>query len=254
MYKLYAQFNDTRLPSGYQGAVNINTDSHIIDQIQADFSSLSPEQQAIVLPFLVPPSYQGAWGPPAEGGGGTVDMIDLPCDKIQTDKWDHTSAMHSPVRFWWLKSRPGDGTIANRFLTAMDDDIWPKLTGLMGRVPLPDGDTQCNGDTPDFDIYITPQIARSYAAAYFPPGCRETPSYIVLNPAVSDAILAHEFMHAIQWSYNTSADCMYPGEYAWLAEATASWSQNFVYPASPMKSMAMCPGFTTAALLGTLLF
>jgi hypothetical protein len=117
-------------------------------------------------------------------------------------------------------------------MTAMDDEIWPKLTGLMGRVPLPDGSTQCNGGSPEFDVYVTPVVARSYAAAYFPPGCRATPSYIVLNPGVSDAILAHEFMHSLQWSYNTSADCMYPGEYAWLAEATASWSQNYVYPAS----------------------
>ena len=231
-YKVYAQFLDIRLPSAYLGSVNLNTDSHIIDEIQSEFPDLSPETQAILLPYLVPPVYQGAWGPPAEGASTNVNTIDLPCSQIETDQWDSKSAMHSPVRFWWLKSRPGDEDVANSFMTAMDDEIWPKLTTLMGRIPLPDEGTECNGGGPEFDIYITPQIARSYAAAYYPPGCKETPGYIVMNPAVSNAILAHEFMHSIQWSYNTSADCMYPGEYAWLAEATASWAQNYVYPDS----------------------
>ncbi len=232
VYKVYAQFSDSRLPEKFKGSVNLNTDSHILDEIEAQYSTLSPENQAIVLPFLVPPVYQGAWGPPAEGSSGGVVTIKLPCSKVDTDKWDSISAMHSPVRFWWLKSRPDDAAIASKFMTAMDDDIWPKLTTVMGRTPLTDESAQCNGGGSEFDIYITPQIARSYAAAYFPPGCRETPSYIVLNPSVSDAILAHEFMHAIQWSFNTSADCMYPGNYAWMAEATASWAQDYVYPDS----------------------
>lgn len=232
VYKVYAQFSDSRLPEKFKGGVDVNTDSHILDEIEAQYASLSPENQAIVLPFLVPPVYQGAWGPPAEGSSGGVTTIEPPCSKIETDKWDSTSAMHSTVRIWWLKSRPEDAVIANKFMTAMDDEIWPKLTTVMGRTPMADEGAQCNGGGPEMDIYITPQIARSYAASYFPPGCRETPSYIVMNPAVSDAILAHEFMHAIQWSYNTSVDCMYPGDYAWMAEATASWAQDYVYPDS----------------------
>jgi len=232
VYKVYAQFSDPRLPEIYRGNADRNTDSHIIDQVQADFPTLSADAQALVIPYLVPPIYEGSWAPPASGGSGAVTTIKLPCDQVKLDEWDSKTAMHSPVRFWWLKSRPEDEAAANRYMTAMDDEIWPKLTTVMSRTPLADEGVQCNGGSPDFDIYITSQIARSYAASYYPPGCRETPSYIVMNPAVNDAILAHEFMHAIQWSYNTSADCMYPGEYAWLAEATASWAQNYVYPDS----------------------
>jgi hypothetical protein len=232
VYKTFAQFQDARLPAKYLGSADLNTDSHIIDQIQAAFPNLPPEIQEVLIPYLMPPIYKGAWGPPAEGGSGKVNTIELPCNEIQIDVWDSTSAMHAPVRFWWLKSRPGDSAIANRYMAAIDNDIWPKLTGVMGRTPLPDGNIKCNGGNADMDIYITPQIVRSYSAAHFPPGCKETPSYIVMNPAVSEAILAHEFMHAIQWSIKTSAACMYPGEYAWLAEATASWAQNYVYPDS----------------------
>ena len=230
VYKVYAQFTDARLPSQYRGKVNLNTDSHIIDQVEAEFPTLSPQAQANLIPYLVPPVYEGSWAPPAASGTGQVTTIKLPCSKIEVDRWASETAAKFPVRFWWLKSRPGDKKVADAFKGAMDGDIWSKLTGLMGHTPLDDTSVQCNGGGADFDIYITPQVERSYAAAYYPPGCKHTPSYIVANPAISNAILAHEFMHAIQWSYATSADCMYPGEYAWLAEATAAWAQDYVYP------------------------
>jgi hypothetical protein len=249
VYKVFAQFSDPRLPSVYKGSANISTDSHILDELQAQFSSLSPATQAAMIPFLIPPIYKGSWADPGavspswapsapgapstpgrEGPQDTPYKKPLPCDEINSDDWDYKSGMHSPVRFWFLKDRPEDMAIVDRFLVAMDDEIWPKLTGLMGKIPVPDGDVQCNGGSPDFDIYVTPDVARSSAPSIAPPGCRETPSYILLNPSVSNAILGHEFMHAIQWSFNTSADCMYPGEYAWMAEATASWSQDYVYP------------------------
>lgn len=247
-YQVFSQFSDPRLPAEYAGAANLSTDSHIVDQLAAKFFTLSAEDQAAMLPFLVPPVYKGSWGDPAfvpaaPSPGPTSapkyksDAFDefkndLPCDYIDQENWDSITALHAPVRFWWLKSRPGDGAMVQRFLTAMDDDVWPKLTKLMGRTPKMDGGYACNGGSADFDVYVTPEVARSYAASLIPPGCKETPSYIVLNPAVSDAILAHEFMHAIQWSYNTAVDCMYPGNYAWLVEATAEWSQDFVYPNS----------------------
>lgn len=245
-YQVFAQFKDSRLPAEYAGSVLPDTDSHIISELQARFFDLSAGDQTAMLPFLVPPVYRGSWGDPAFSPAAApadptappkykIDYYDtmtndLPCDYLDQENWDTITAMHSPVRFWWLKSRPGDSAIVQRYLTAMDDDIWPKLTKLMGRTPKVDGGYVCDGGSAEFDVYITPEIERSYAAPLFPPGCKDVPSYIVLNPSVSDGILAHEFMHAIQFSYKTSADCVYPGNYAWLSEATASWSQNFVYP------------------------
>jgi len=117
----------------------------------------------------------------------------------------------------------------DKFIAAMKNDIWKNITGLMGD-PISDEKTYCNGGSPDLDIYVTSEIARSYAAQSGPPGCKKTPSYIVINPAVSNSVLAHEFMHVIQWTFETKSDCMYPGEYAWLAEATAEWVMDSVYP------------------------
>jgi len=257
-YKVFAQFSDSRLPEKFKGSSGPAGDSHIVAVLQSQFYSLPAEMQHTLLPFLVPPIYKGSWADsdvrssatsnqkPGDGGMSAARQLptpgregprttpfkeSLPCNDIDTAKWDNKAAMHSPVRFWWQKDRPGDAAAVERFIVAMDDDIWPKLTGLMGKTPMPDGEVACNGGSADFDIYITPEIVNlGETPAIVPPGCKETPSYILLQPTVSNATLAHEFMHAIQWSYATSADCMYPGEYAWLAEATATWAQDYVYP------------------------
>jgi hypothetical protein len=51
VYKLYAQFTDSRLPAIYQGGVNLATDSHILDEVQAEYPNLSPENQARFIVF-----------------------------------------------------------------------------------------------------------------------------------------------------------------------------------------------------------
>jgi hypothetical protein len=259
-YKVFAQYSDPRLPEEFQGTADLNRDNHILDELQAQFQDLPEDVQKELLPFLAPPIYKGSWADPATRGGvgsapsapgegSNQSGYSPPCNEIDNEHWEFVSAMHSPVRFWWLKDFPESKAAVDRFMTAMDDDVWPKLTALMGRSPLPDGGFTCNGGSPDLDIYVTPLVERSSAPASFP-GCKETPAYMLLNPGVSDATLAHEFFHDIQWGYNTSVSCMYPGNYTWLAEATASWSQNYVYPNSN-EEHGYVPWFFSSGTKGT---
>ena len=269
-YQVFSQFGDPRLPSRYQGSTDKRPDSHIVAILQSRFNSLSPEAQEAMIPFLMPPIYKGSWSDPAlkrtyvpnsqrpgylvvqaqastpgrEGVRSTPFNKPLPCNDIDTDHWEYKTAMHSPVRFWWQKDRPGDEQVVNRLITAMDDEIWPKLTSLMGRTPLSDEGLACNGGSGDLDVYVSPNISRSEAPQLTPPGCRATPAYINLNPGETNDTLAHEFFHTIQWSYNTFASCMYPGEYAWLAEATAEWSQDYVYPESNQEQQVVRDFYT----------
>ena len=244
-YKLYAQFKDARLPAEYQGSPDQGTDSHVLDELVAVFNTLSAEDQAALMPFLMPPAYEGSWADLAQNATGTspqavayssvataepIKTID--CKTINKLAWNYKSAGSIPVRFWWRADRSQDEAVVNNFIAAMNTDIWSKITKVMGREPLSDEDTACYAGSGELDVYVTPEIARSYAAQSAPPGCKNTPSYIVLNPAVSNDVLAHEFMHVIQWTVNTRHDCMYPGEYAWLAEATAEWAMDYVYPTS----------------------
>ena len=61
----------------------------------------------------------------------------------------------------------------------MNSDIWKKITGLMGK-PITDEKTTCNGGSSDLDVYVTPEVASSAAPSLAPPGCKETPSYILI--------------------------------------------------------------------------
>lgn len=261
IYKVFADFSDPRLPAEFQGAQRTFGDSHIIDEVQARWDQLTPAAQDALRPFLVPPIYNGSWASaefrqaaeakakqqptptsselePVSGSGAETGEkegetspteFEQLCTEIQTDRWDSLAAMHSPVRFWWLKSRPEDGAYAQAMMAAMDDDIWPDLTGLMARIPLADSDLPCNGGGPELDIYVAPMISGGLTVAYPQSGCQESPVYILLSPSTGQAYLTHEFMHAIQWSYKTLAGFCDP-EYDWICEATADWSIDYVYP------------------------
>ena len=233
-YKVFAAFGDARLPAAYRGDDQKLVDSHIVAEVQYRYDSLSAATQAILNAFLIPPAYVGSWAQPLPAAAGlapqAVRSQPPACGALAPD-WTYRDGVHA--RVWWRVARQGDRAKADAFIASLDGTIGPALTRLMGwREPLSDVGLSCNGGTGKLDIYLEPSVERSYAASHDPPGCKHTPSYLVLNPGVSNSILAHEFMHAIQWGYNTQADCMYPGEYAWLAEATAEWAQDYVYPAA----------------------
>ena len=42
------------------------------------------------------------------------------------------------------------------------------------------------------------------------------------------AAVTHEFMHLIQYAFDVAGSC--DVEYRWLAEATATWAEDYVYP------------------------
>jgi hypothetical protein len=234
-YKVFAAFNDPRLPAIYRGDDQSVIDSHILDEVQYRYAGLSAATQDILNPFLIPPAYVGSWVEPRPAAAGNAVQATStpasqppPCDELALFDWTYKDGAH--VRVWFRLARPEDAARADAFIASLDGTIWPALTGLMRHNPLPDGMVSCSGGSDKLDIYLEPSVARSNAPSHIPPGCKQTPSYIMLNPGESNSTLAHEFMHAIQWSYKTSASCMYPGEYAWLAEATAEWAEDYVYP------------------------
>ena len=229
-YKVFATLSDARLPARFRGDDSKLPDSHILDVVQARYATLSPATQATLAPFLIPPIYANSWAQapgPDLVGPQLADMPELRRDRARLD-----SKALGEVRVWWKTNRPGDEALADGYLAAMEGTIWPKLVGLMGRRPVSDAAQSCNGGDGLMDIYLDPRVARSCAPSNPSPGCRSTSAYILLNPSVSNDILAHEFMHVLQWGYATRDGCMYPGEYAWLAEATAVWSQDYTYPGS----------------------
>ena len=234
-YKVFASFGDSQLPSRFKGNDSLIPDSHIVDKVLKQYSTLSAATRAVLDPFLIPPIYKGSWDDPAAAGispaSPQAQGTPPACGDANWDLWDHVNGMHSNVRFWWKKSRPQDAAVANAYLTAMDYDIWPKLTVLMGRVPRSDAAVSCSGGTGDLDIYLDHGVGRSYQASHNGTGCGAHPTYIVMNPAQSDSTLAHEFMHTIQKAFTVNGGWC-NNEFSWLAEATAMWAEDYVYPSA----------------------
>jgi hypothetical protein len=238
IYRVYATFNDPRLPTRYRGDDSALHDSHALDLVQAQWDSLSAASQDALRPFLTPPIYSGSWyglryG--AAGQGRAAEGLALPegtypvCSDVDRRAWASDVGRVAHIKVWWPSDVITMSVTAQAFISEMDSTIWPKLTGLMG-LPLRDSDSPCGGDDSRLDIYLTGTGGTSTAPQLQPPGCKQTPAYITMQSTSPD-VLAHEFMHTIQWGYKTAKDCMYStNEYAWLSEATAEWAMDFVYP------------------------
>ena len=234
IYKTYALFSDAALPAQFAGSVPEDGET-VMWQIGDQWASLSAATQAALTPFFVPPSYPGSWYTRTKRG--TISAA-APQD-TSADSWVYVSAVGGKVRVYYWSADASDQAKATAVAAAFDDRIWSKETTLMNKVPIPSAKTGA------INVYLWSSYQR-YSGAVVPfsdttlgitvaPKCWNTESTIYLNdylPAGSIIspgmiqVAAHEFFHAIQNAY-TMAAC-HP--YDWVAEATATWAEDYVYP------------------------
>ncbi|HSP54308.1 MAG TPA: hypothetical protein VLS25_01870, partial [Dehalococcoidia bacterium] len=222
LYKAYAAFQDARLPDKYQGNDSQIQENPFLSALPAAWDSLSQEEQDSLTPFLLPPNVPGSWYEQQQAGG---IFASAPTD------WASLESATLPVKVWYHPSQAGHGAKAASYLAALEGKIWDSLTDLMGKSPLPDCGASCpsGGGDDRFDIYVVDPSIRSYVSWNPPetPDCSKTPTFMVLGGGDSNAILAHEFMHAVQFAFDGPVDCW---EYRWFREASAQWAMDYVYP------------------------
>ena len=120
---------------------------------------------------------------------------------------------------------------------------------------LDDSAEPCNGGDGKYDIYYGPFAlfgVGAWTTSYpLPTGstasaCASRPSYMMLNSLSGEflgaeanptgsrllvkSILAHEFLHALQFSMDRQASC---ADTEWFDEATAQWAMDHVVPTIP---------------------
>ena len=141
-------------------------------------------------------------------------------------------------------------------------EIWKKLSDEFGE-PKSDAAEVCyHGPDGRFDVYVGGSIvlvasafdtgALAVTAPYpavgnFPvPGkwCTDRPAWIAIQPGLPKWALAHEFMHAIQFSHRY-VSCDPP--IAWWDEGGATWAGDFVYPDDDYEQREY-PGLVKAPL------
>jgi hypothetical protein len=117
--------------------------------------------------------------------------------------------------------------------------IWSKLTTEFGR-PKSDGKEVCfHGPDGRLDVYVGEGLVsinsgfnksvRAMTIPYATAGkfCTNRPAWIMARAGLRPWVIAHEFMHVIQFSHRY-ASCDSP--IAWWDEGGATWAGDFVYP------------------------
>jgi len=170
-------------------------------------------------------------GPTEEGNWETLPSISGEADAGPQGVLDDFILVPTtkPVDVWYHADRPGDAAKAQQIAGAISSTIYDSITGLMGG-PLPDCGNTCDSGGPDsnLDIYIAREDVRAFTI-WNPTDqntCNDTSALIVVARTDSLAVVAHEFMHAVQFGYEY-ANCV---DSSWWWEATAQWAMDYVYP------------------------
>jgi hypothetical protein len=245
IYKVYATFEDRRLPEAFRGDDTLIKEGNVMREVTEKFQGLSVEAQTVLQPFRIPPANEGSWWFLRESEDDS--QASSVCG-IETNRWNFLEfpslgRSGRMVRVWWPKGK-ANWSMAYGGIQKAVQKIWPDLTLVMGnggppREPLSDGAESCNGDGDAFDIYI---VRESGLAECVPYGSGTTPAYILWPALGSPEFLAHELMHAIQFTYPEPLGGRF-GEWHWWLEATAMWAIDYIYGNSFQAEHESAPSF-----------
>ncbi len=240
IYRVYALYNDSRLPAIYRGDDSGIRENNVELEISRNWNQLSVATQDLVGPYVVNPIYEGSWLNQGVAGARSLDSLWCKPWKdtcsISPD-WYYIDSNNGLVRVWYNRAfMATDEAKAIAVAAAIDNAIYPKLTGLMGKVPLSDAGFINNGGNGRMDITLMPGLTDVYGYTTSIPGilstCTNFPPLIKVDRGLTGGILlatvTHEVMHAILFAF--PAGCYFE-QYAWMHEATATWSEHYVYPA-----------------------
>lgn len=257
VYRVFAAFSDERLPIPYRG--RSSHDSLVGAELVARYAELSPEHRAAVYPFTLPPPAEGSWWALRDSQSPWPD--DAPPHLLppptclapfsERGPWIPLDSEH--FRVWYSERWRADlgGQSAAAVLEALEDYLWPLLTGLMQSTPVSDAGQPCNGNDGRLDIYVLRFLGEygSPLTMPFPTDCHQPrAAYIVLPTADDDldallATTAHEFLHALQFSFPVLGECMdYLGGPLWFTEGTAVWAEGYAYPSLKERLRSLLTG------------
>jgi hypothetical protein len=170
-----------------------------------------------------------------------------------------TSTAHFNLHYFKLgASADAASAKAMALVASVIEEVWQEETAFLNRFPQADTAEACNGGDGAIDVYYAPTgfgRVGGWTSSFFSQAvadgtasaCSNRPSYIVLNKASLEfmaveqrseaetrravkSILAHEFMHVLQFAMARSASC---DDVEWLDEATAQWAMDHLVRTIP---------------------
>ena len=263
LYKVYAAYEDSRLPAQFRGAVPVGLDEgyKVMQEAAARFMDVSPSARQTLFPFFQPPVYVGSWYDrrhfPQSGQEATALTPSAVVDPQFRLGWEHVNTANGKAKVWWHKTRAQDAEVATVVRDLLDNHVWASETNLMnGRAPksdagvnevMYDGQVERFGPAGDgkLDVYLLEYGTTKGQTAPYPPGCEERPVYIILNSLLArgpsgflnrkylEAATAHEFLHAILSAGKYAEPCP---NYASMEDALANWAIDYVFPANQSEN------------------
>ena len=230
LYRVFAAFGDAQLPTKYRGDDSQVVGGPLMFEVLGRFASLKPATQATLRPFLLPPSAPGSWLELQAASQRLSSASTMPAARIA---WATTCATSSHIKIWYHANVPAAADTARRICDEMEQTVWPRLTGLMGRSPLSDVNEANNGGSEKFDIYLLEQGTTS-AIGYHTGRFDQQPTYIMINRNhYQREELARLFMEALLYGYKmVGVGLEISDELLWDLYATPVWAIDFVYGAS----------------------
>jgi len=241
IYRVFVLFNDSRLPVAYKGNDAGVSESGALEDAVEQWASLSEATRTTLTPFLVPPAYRGSWLNPIAPGSLQASAADRP---VLDPNWAAVPVSGGHVKVWYDARNPSERTTALVCANALNNQIWPAITGLGILAPLSDMNTaRYDGGDGRLDVYLSDMVSAGVVSTHFGVSStvsiarKEHPVFLLINKTKSEkeivATLAHEFMHACQWAYPVAAFSL--DSYKWLKESTAQWAIDFVYPENQLE-------------------
>ncbi len=235
IYKVFAAFADARLPWRFRGDDSGVIDSDAVADATQTFDALSPSARETLVPFLIPPVYAGSWydlrmngARAGEQAAAPVNFIDDRCQEVAGDLLIPLESDHFVV--WFPPSDDQFFARARQISADLEGRIHPILTSLL-RQPLSDAGLGCNPSDGRLDVYLVFDPLPGYdntialVSTYPNKGCKVAPTYMLslqANPS-EVSVMAHEFMHMIQFAYNPAVECFD----SWWMESTANWAIDY---------------------------
>jgi len=253
VYKVFALFGDTRLPVSYRGAeTDLVNGTDIMAEVYGRYATMSAEGRTEVYPFLLPAYVTNSWYSLASARQLTKARMVSAAPPV----WKSVGT--GKVKVWYEDGvsvtiggvTKTEASLASGVLTAAETVIWPKLKTLMGNAeplsdagmvppPLPNANYGAIPGNYDANGALDIILCRGMNASGYtvPHKAVPTPAFITLDctmwPLGDDntpglvQIAAHEMMHAWQFRYPRLEAS---STYAWLMEATAAWTEDYIYP------------------------
>ncbi|RMF90649.1 MAG: hypothetical protein D6733_03260 [Methanobacteriota archaeon] len=224
-----ASYAPESLPEGYQGkqvGMGRNSLQWAVIWLDKNWDDLDEETKSRLLPFYLEPDDPGSvYNPHAADSKGLVLDSILPGVEAKTPLTKKMSVVISenPKRDAVILYEPAFESDIKKagYIKEAVQKAYPMYETLLGVRP---------SAAPY--IYIA-ETGNNYGLAYQPKKidgekrCRIYINYKIKKPEVIKSTVVHELFHCFQFYLPLDYD---PNDERWLMEATATWSENYVYP------------------------